>query len=419
MQAEIITIGDEILIGQVINSNAAFIAQQLNKIGVSVHQITSIADEKNSILKTLKKAERHSNIIIITGGLGPTKDDITKNTLTKYFNDTLVTNTAVLKNIKSLWKQNNNAKLLQVNIDQALVPKKAEVLMNLFGTAPGLWIEKENKTFIALPGVPFEMEALIKNQVLSKIQKKYTLPHIIHKTIVVYGIGESTLASRIEDWENQLPKNIKLAYLPNFGKLRLRLSGKATNQKTLESKINKQVQLLLPQLQDLVIEFENLDQSLEEKIAAKLTAQNQTLAIAESCTGGKISEIFTANAGASTYFKGSIVSYATATKIDLLKISKNLINKHGIVSAAVAEAMASNVIQLLGTNYAIATTGNAGPTKGDINEPVGTIFIAIAKKKTVYSEKFNFGKPRIKVINKATNKALEMLWKEILKNSQK
>ncbi|MGB1308398.1 MAG: competence/damage-inducible protein A [Oceanihabitans sp.] len=415
MQAEIITIGDEILIGQIVDTNSAFIAQQLNKIGVSVYQITSIQDNQQHILKALQEAEANADIIIITGGLGPTKDDITKNTLAKYFNDTLIQDKAVLENIKLLW-QKYNQPILQVNIDQALVPSKAISLMNYYGSAPGIWIEKNNKTFISLPGVPFEMKALIKDSVLKKLKQKYTLPYILHKTLLIYGIGESTLAQRIGTWENHLPNHIKLAYLPSLGKVRLRLTAKGDNKEILEKQINQQVQLVLPQIEEEFVGFEDQDNALETIIAKQLTKQNQTLATAESCTGGKIAETFTAKAGASAFFKGSMVCYATQAKIDLLQVPEKLIQKHSVVSKAVAEAMASNAKKILKTNYAIATTGNAGPTKGDANAEVGTVHIAIATNTGVISQKFNFGNHREKVINKATNKALELLWKEILKN---
>ncbi len=416
MQAEIITIGDEILIGQIIDSNSAFIAQQLNKIGVSVYQITSVQDDKEHILKSLREAEENADVIIITGGLGPTKDDITKKTIATYFQDTLVQNAAVLKNIELLWEKYIQQPLSQVNIDQALIPSKATALMNTVGSAPGMWLEKGNKTFVSLPGVPFEMKALIDDEVIPRLQKKYKCPFILHRTLLTYGLGESSLAERIEDWEDNLPKHIKLAYLPNLGKVRLRLSAKGDNKEEIIKEVEEQVRLLLPQIEEYFTGFEDQEESLEALIAKELSLSNQTLATAESCTGGKIAERITAMSGASSYFKGSVVSYATEIKIEVLKVPEVLIQKHTVVSAEVAEAMAANVLKLFKTDFAIATTGNAGPAKGDADTEVGTVFIAIATKDTVYSQKFTFGKPRIKVINKAVNKAFEMLQKEILKN---
>ncbi|MGM5470741.1 competence/damage-inducible protein A [Flavobacteriaceae bacterium LMO-SS05] len=414
MQAEIITIGDEILIGQIIDTNSAFIAKELNRIGVSVYQITSVQDNKTHILKALKEAEDNANFIILTGGLGPTKDDITKKTIAEYFKDTLVRNEAVTENIHLLWKQYINQTPTQVNLDQALVPSKAQVLMNKFGSAPGMWLEKNGKVFISLPGVPFEMKGLMIKEVIPRLQKAYKFPYILHKTILTYGLGESTLAARIEAWEDALPEFIKLAYLPNFGKVRLRLSAKGANKIEVEAEMQRQIDLLLPQIEDIFVGYEEVE-SLEASIGKQLTALGKTLATAESCTGGKLAESITAIAGASNYFKGSVVSYTTQAKIDILHISEDVIKKHSVVSTQVAEAMAANVLQLFKTDYAIATTGNAGPTKGDADAEVGTVFIAIASKTGVYSEKYNLGNHRTKVIHKAVNKAFEMLQKEILK----
>lgn len=414
MHAEIITIGDEILIGQIVDTNSAFIAKHLNKIGVSVYQITSVQDDKEHILKSFKEAEENADIIIITGGLGPTKDDITKKTIAEYFQDTLVRNEAVTENVKSLWKNHVDKIPSQVNLDQALVPSKAQVLMNKVGSAPGMWLEKNGKIFISLPGVPFEMKALMENEVISKLRSTYKFPFILHRTILTYGLGESNLAARIEKWEDNLPKFIKLAYLPSLGRVRLRLSAKSDDKVLVETEMQKQVALLLAQIQDIFVGFEE-DESLEAIIGHQLTKLKKTIATAESCTGGKIAESFTAITGASRYFKGSVVSYATESKVKLLKIEKSLIDKFSVVSSQVAEAMAASVLQIFDTDYAIATTGNAGPTKGEADAEIGTVFIAIATKNGVFSEEFNFGNHRTKVINRATNKAFEMLEKEILK----
>ncbi|MEO6346635.1 MAG: competence/damage-inducible protein A [Aquaticitalea sp.] len=414
MYAEIITIGDEILIGQIVDTNSAFIAKQLNKIGVSIYQITSVQDDREHILKAFKEAENNADIIIITGGLGPTKDDITKKTIAEYFDDTFIRNKEVTENIKFLWKTYIDQVPSQVNLDQALVPSKSQVLMNVNGSAPGMWIEKNGKVFISLPGVPFEMKALIENVVIPKLSKTYKFPFILHKTILTYGLGESNLAARIEKWENNLPKFIKLAYLPSLGRVRLRLSAKSDNKSLIDTEMQKQIQLLLPQIKDIFVGYEE-DESIEAIIGQKLTQLNKTIATAESCTGGKIAESFTANAGASRYFKGSVVSYATESKINVLKIDNALIDEFSVVSSQVAEAMAASVLELFDTDYAIATTGNAGPTKGDSDAEVGLVFIAIATKNRVYSEEFNFGNHRTKVITKAVNKSFEMLQKEIFK----
>jgi nicotinamide-nucleotide amidase len=415
MQAEIITIGDEILIGQIVDSNSAFIAKQLNKIGLSVYQITSVQDDKTHILNALTEAENHADIIIITGGLGPTKDDITKNTLAEYFNDTLVPDASVLKNIQELWEKYIKQELSQVNIDQALVPSKAQVLMNHFGSAPGMWLEKGPKVFISLPGVPFEMKALIDNEVIPKLRTQFKLPFILHKTVLTYGLGESKLAERIEAWEDNLPNFIKLVYLPSLGRVRLRLSAKADDKAMVIAEMNKQIADLMPQIQDIFVGFEE-DHSIEALIGKKLTELGKTLAVAESCTGGKISEQITAIPGASKYFKGSVISYAVQAKIDILQIDPTIIEKYSLVSNEVAEAMAIQARLLFKTDYAISTTGNAGPTKGDDTAEVGTVCIALATPKGVFSEKFHLGNHRTKVIHKAVNKAFELLQKEIFKN---
>lgn len=414
MQAEIITIGDEILIGQIVDTNSAYISKALNKIGVSVYQITSVQDDINHITKSMKEAEENADIIIITGGLGPTKDDITKRTICDYFGDSLVQSDAVLDNIKHIWKTYINKPLSQVNIDQALVPSQAKVLMNKYGSAPGMWLEKNGKVFISLPGVPYEMKALIDDDVIPKLRKTYKFPFIQHITLLTYGLGESMLAERIESWEDNLPDFIKLAYLPGLGRVRLRLSAKAEDKKMVEAEMEAQVKALLPQIEDIFVGFET-DESIEAIIGKQLTALGKTVCTAESCTGGKIAQSFTVHAGASKYFKGSVVSYATEAKIDILKVPEALIEEHSVVSGPVAEAMAKKALKLFKTDYAIATTGNAGPDKGDSGAEVGTVFIAIATKETVYSEKFELGNHRTKVIMKAVNKAFEMLQKEILK----
>ncbi|MDN3492502.1 competence/damage-inducible protein A [Winogradskyella bathintestinalis] len=414
MQAEIITIGDEILIGQIVDTNSAFLGKAFNKIGISIYQITSVQDDESHILKALKEAEENADIIIITGGLGPTKDDITKHTICQYFNDTLVEDKAVLAHVEQIFSKYSTAPLLEVNKQQALVPSKSKVLMNHNGTAPGMWLEKNGKVIVSLPGVPYEMKALITEQVIPELRKKFKFPYILHKTILTYGRGESALADQIENWADNLPSFIKLAYLPSLGRVRLRLSGKSFDKKALENEIQNQVNLLLPQIEDVFVGYEE-DLSLEAIIGEQLTLAGKTLATAESCTGGRIAESLTANAGASTYFKGSIVAYATETKVKILNVSQEDINTYSVVSKEVAESMAKNARTLFNTDYAISTTGNAGPSKGESDADVGTVWIAIATKERVYSEFFNFGNHREKVIGRATNKAFEMLQKLFLK----
>ncbi len=415
MKAEIITIGDEILIGQIVDSNSAYIAKSLNNIGISVYQITSVQDDRIHILKALKSAQKRVDFVLMTGGLGPTKDDITKTTLAEYFEDTLVQNTKVVEHIKNLWKKYIKQPLLQVNLDQALVPSKATVLMNNSGTAPGLWMEKDGTVFISMPGVPFEMKALMRNEVLPRLSKTFKLPFILHKTILTYGLGESVIADRISDWENQLPNSIKLAYLPNLGRVRLRLSSKGFDKAKVQTDIQAQIDTLLPQISDIFVGFED-NNSIEQIIGKQLVKMGKTLSVAESCTGGKIASKFTAHAGASAYFLGSVVAYDSSVKRHILGVTSASIQRHSVVSAEVVEAMAIGVQKQFNSDYAIATTGNAGPTKGDSNAEVGTVYIAIATPKTVYSQHFVFGKQRERVVTKAVNMALTMMQKEIFKN---
>ena len=414
MKAEIITIGDEILIGQIIDTNSAYIAQELNKIGVSVYQITSVQDDKTHILEAFQAAEKNVDIVVITGGLGPTKDDITKTTLAQYFEDTLVYDEAVLENIKYLWKSFVKQPLLQVNIDQSLVLSKAIALMNKSGSAPGMWLEKNNTVFISLPGVPYEMKGLMNDEVLPRISQKFKRPFILHKTLLTYGIGESIIAERIKDWESALPDPIKLAYLPNLGRVRLRLSSKGFDKEAIIDGVNAQVTALIPLISDVFVGFEE-QSSIEQIIGNQLTKLGRTLSIAESCTGGKIAENITAHSGASNYFKGGLVAYAMDSKIDILKVNPELIKAHSVVSNQVAEAMAENVRQLFASDYGLATTGNAGPTKGDSEAEIGTVCIAIATPSGVFSQQFNFGKQRLRVVQKAVTMAFTLFQKEIFK----
>ena len=414
MKAEIITIGDEILIGQIVDTNSAFIAKELNKIGVSVYQITSVQDDKTHILEAFEAAESNVDIVIITGGLGPTKDDITKKTLAQYFEDVLVYDEAVLDNIKHLWKHFVKQPLLQANIDQSLVLSKATALMNKSGSAPGMWIEKNNTIFISLPGVPYEMKALMNDEVLPRISKKFKRPYILHKTLLTYGLGESVIAERIKEWESALPDSVKLAYLPNLGRVRLRLSSKGFDKPAIIKGVDAQIETLLPLINDIFVGYEE-QSSIEQIIGNQLVKLGKTLSVAESCTGGKIAENITAYDGASAYFKGGIVAYATESKIDILKIDPKLIAAHSVVSSEVAEAMAQNVRKVFNSDYGIATTGNAGPTKGDSDAEIGTVCIAIATPNGVFSQEFNFGKQRLRVVQKAVTMAFTLFQKEIFK----
>ncbi|NYJ28298.1 competence/damage-inducible protein A [Allomuricauda sp. ARW1Y1] len=414
MQAEIITIGDEILIGQIVDSNSAFIAKELNKIGVSVYQITSIQDDKEHILKSLQEAGERSSVVIITGGLGPTKDDVTKHTLCEFFDDKLVRDESVLNHIEELFRKYISTPISDLNREQAMVPSKATVLHNSFGTAPGLWMKKGETAFVSLPGVPYEMKNLMLKSVLPKIVEDYERPHIVHRTILTYGLGESAVAEKLEDWENNLPSYIKFAYLPSLGSVRLRLSAKGENKEALMAGIDEEVKKMYPLIGDIIYGEEEEDGRVEKQIGALLKDKEMTLSTAESFTGGSIAERITKVPGASHYFKGSLVCYATEAKIKVLGVPQALIDEHSVVSEQVAIAMAQNVKEKLGTDFAIATTGNAGPTKGDSDVEVGTVYIGISGPKRTFAQKFVMGKHRERVVEKSVNKAFELLYKEIL-----
>jgi nicotinamide-nucleotide amidase len=415
MTATIVTVGDEILIGQIVDTNSGVIAKSLDKIGIAVHEMLSITDNKQHILKTLTSLQNKVDLVVITGGLGPTKDDITKKTLCEYFEDKLISDDKVLAHVTQIIEGFFKRPITQLNIDQALVPSKCQVLFNQVGTAPGMWMHKEKTVYISLPGVPYEMKYIMGNQVIPKLVSEFERPFIIHKTILTYGVGESVLAERIENWEDNLPEMIKLAYLPSPGRVRLRLSARGKDEAVLQNELKIQIEKLQPLISDCLVGFEE-DESIEVVLGRLLTEKKFTISTAESCTGGKIASYLSSVPGASNYFNGSIVSYATEIKIDILDISKDLINEFSVVSKQVAEAMATQVQKKFKTDFAIATTGNAGPSKGDSEAEVGSVFIAIATPKGVFSEEFNFGQPREKVINRAVNKGLELIYKEILKN---
>ena len=414
MLAEIITIGDEILIGQIVDTNSVFISKELNKIGVQVYQITSIQDEHSHILEAFSKAEKKVDIVIVTGGLGPTKDDITKETFCEFFDDHLIEDKAVLKHVKEIYKKFTTNPLPE-SLHQAFVPSKATVLHNNFGTAPGMWMEKENTVFISLPGVPYEMKNLIKESVLPKIVKKFNCPFIYHKTLLTVGMGESEIVKIICVWADELPESIKLAYLPSLGRVRLRLSSKGEIEKNVRTAVDNQMDKLLILLKDIAIGYED-ETSLVQQISKLFIKKGLSLSIVESCTGGKITEMITAESGVSAFFKGGMITYATHIKSSVLGVDEKLINKYSVVSSEVAEAMAIQSNKVFDTDYAISTTGNAGPTKGDADDELGTVYISIASAAGVFTEKFDFGQPREKVIGRATFKALELLQKEILKN---
>lgn len=415
MLAEIITVGDEILIGQIVDTNSAFISKELNKIGVQVYQITSIQDDREHILASLDEAKERADLVLITGGLGPTKDDITKQCFCEFFDDTLVEDPQVVEHINYLFSHYFDKKPLPSNLLQAQVPSQAKILHNSNGTAPGMWMEKDDIVYVSMPGVPYEMKHLMREQVLPMVIEKFHRPHIYHKTLLTYGMGESAIEDRIGDWAHELPKHIKLAYLPSLGRVRLRLSAKGPDESQLKKEVDAQMNVLHAIVEDIAVGYEH-ETSVTQRIGELLMEQHKTLSLAESCTGGALAQEITTHPGSSAYYRGSIIPYATELKTSILGVDAQLIAKYNVVSIPVAEAMAQRSNVVFKSDFAIATTGIAGPTKGDGDAEIGTVCIAIATPKGVVSEKFLFGKVRERVIQKTVNKAFEMLLREISKN---
>lgn len=411
-QAEIITIGDEILIGQITDTNSTFIGKALNDIGLEVSQVTSIQDGSQPIKNTLSAALKRADVVIITGGLGPTNDDLIKHVLCEYFDDELVQNTAVLEHIEWLFEHHINAPISDMNRDQALLPSKSIALKNNYGTASGMWFDHQGKIVISLPGVPYEMKGLMQNKVIPELSERLSLPVILHKTVLTYGVGESSIAEWIADWENNLPDYIKLAYLPALGRVRLRLTARGAHREFLEQAVDENIRSLHDYIGQYIHGIEGRG-SLEQQIGEKLIGEKKSLALAESCTGGRLAAKFTAIPGASAYFKGSAVVYATEAKQNILGVSKKTIDEFSVVSAETSEAMAVKVREKFEADYGLATTGNAGPSKGDSDAEIGTVFIALAHSGGVESQHLKLGNQREKITEKAVLKALTLLYNKI------
>lgn len=414
MKAEIITIGDEILIGQIVDTNSAWMGQNLNLHGIEVYQVTSVHDNHDHILKAFADAESRVDLVLITGGLGPTKDDITKKVLCEYFGTELVFQPEVLEHVRSLLTS-RNVIINQLNRDQALLPASCTILHNSAGTAAGMWFERNNTIFISMPGVPFEMEAIMTEEVFPRLIELGITQSIVHKTVLTIGLPESMLAEKIEDWENALPPFIKLAYLPSPMAVRLRLSGYGTNKALIETEIGKQVKELLTLIPENVFGFD--DDNLARAIGRLLVETSKTLAVAESCTGGNIAQVITSNPGCSAYFKGGVVAYSNEIKNKILKVPEEILKTFGAVSQQVAESMALGVRTELNADYSIATTGIAGPDGGSEEKPVGTVWIAVAGPSGVISKMHNFKHNRERNIIRSTQTSLNMLRILILKDN--
>jgi nicotinamide-nucleotide amidase len=411
MQATIITIGDELLYGQTIDTNSAYMGRELALLGIRVREILSISDDKSAILEALARAEQASNLVLITGGLGPTKDDITKVTLAQYFNTTLVRNQEILAQLEAFFASRNRP-MLQSNADQALMPASCTPLRNDRGTAWGMWFEKNGKVFVSMPGVPFEMEALMQQEVLPKVKTYFQLPVIMHKHILTAGIGESFLAEQIADFEDNLPTNIKLAYLPGIGSVKLRLTANGTNREVVQEALDVEVAKLVAQIDKHIYGYD--DDQLEEIIGKLLTAKDKTLATAESCTGGYIASQITMVAGSSAYYNGSVVSYTDESKQALLGVKQETLDSFGAVSEETVREMLLGVCTKFGTDYAIATSGIAGPAGGTSDKPVGTVWLAYGSPTGMRTKKLTFKGNRKQNIQLTALMALELFRKYLI-----
>ncbi len=414
--ASIITIGDELLIGQVVDTNSGWMAQELNKIGVWVQYRVAVGDVKDDIIKALDEEGKRSNIILITGGLGPTKDDITKPLLCEYFGGKMVVDESALANVKNIFETILKLPMLENNLKQAEVPDVCTVIQNRRGTAPGMWFEKEGKIFVSMPGVPHEMKGMMSDNVLTLLQQRFNMPHIVHRTLLVAGIGESFLAELIKNWENSLPPNIKLAYLPNYGMVRLRLTTNGDNKDEVEKELDIQFNELKRLVQEYLVVDEDI--ALEALTGRLLKENNKTVATAESCTGGYIAHLLTSFPGASTYYMGGIVSYANDVKENLLSVDQDIINKHGAVSEETVRAMAKNVLEKINANYAIAVSGIMGPDGGSAEKPVGTVWIVVANQERAEVKKMYFRFDRKRNIELTATNALNLLRIFILKEAK-
>ena len=411
VKAEVITIGDEILFGQITDTNTQWISTELTNIGIRTTRKSSVGDDEQAILDILQEAETRADVILITGGLGPTKDDITKKTLCKYFDTELYINDDALAIITSFFVKRGRP-MTELNRQQAALPKNSTYIANHWGTAPGMWFERNGKLFISMPGVPFEMKSLMTNTLLPKLQAFFETPVIHHKMLRTVGIGESFLAERIANWEDNLPPHIKLAYLPSFGQVKLRLTATGSDLEQLKKDNQAEVDKVLPLIEDHVFGYDN--DEMETVIGKLLKERDQTVATAESCTGGYVSHLITKVAGSSQYFMGGVVSYSNDVKINELGVKPETLADFGAVSEQTVIEMAEGVSQRMNTTYGIAASGIAGPDGGTDEKPVGTIWIACAGPKGTVTQKLQLGKYREQNIQYTGIYLLNLLRKQIL-----
>lgn len=406
VHTEIITIGDEILYGQVVDTNSAWMGAELGKIGIKIKQITSISDEEDHILRALEQASTRADVILITGGLGPTKDDLTKKALTRYFNTGLVLHEPSLADVTLIFSRYGR-ELTELNRQQAFLPANCEPVRNILGTAPGMWFMQNGKIFVSMPGVPFEMKRMMEDIVLPRLKAHFGIPEIIHKVVQTIGIGESFLADRIADWEDNLPPNIRLAYLPSLGSVRLRLTGADDGSGNLQEQLQQEVDALSALIPEYIFGYGEI--SLEEAIGNLLSAEALTIATAESCTGGNVAYKLTSVSGSSQYFIGGLIAYANEVKVRELGVDQAVLDQQGAVSEEVARAMAEGVRQKFGTDIGVASTGVAGPTGGTDEKPVGTVWIAYADETRKVAKKLFYNKNRFLNIEYSTLQVLNLV----------
>ena len=411
MKAQILTVGDEILIGQVVDTNSAWMGQQLNLQGIHVDKIVSISDTHEAITNVVDQGFAEADLILMTGGLGPTKDDITKKALADYFEVDMYFDESTFNRIQRLFKKLGKEPL-HAHKEQCYMPTNADILMNKMGTAPGMWFEKNGKILVSMPGVPYEMKYLMSEEVLPRLKKQFPGQPIAHRTILTVGEGESKLAARIDPFVEALPKNIKMAYLPDIAQVRLRLTGTGDNEKVLNDLLDKKVEELKPQISEFIYGYE--DEKLESAVGKLLKEKGKTLCTAESCTGGYIAHKLTSISGASAYFMGSIVAYDNAVKMNQLQVQPSTLKQHGAVSEETVTEMVKGALNLLKTDLAIAISGIAGPTGGTPDKPVGTIWIAVGDKNNIKTYKLNLWKDRMKNIEYSTTVALNVIRKFLL-----
>jgi nicotinamide-nucleotide amidase len=429
VQASIITIGDELLIGQVIDSNSAWMAQELNKAGIAILRRVAVGDSWNEIWKALDEESKYAQIILITGGLGPTSDDITKPLLCKYFNGKMIVNKEALANVKHIFENVLKRPMIERNLKQAEVPDVCQVIPNKRGTAPGMWFEKQlpylpeealkesidsKQIFVSMPGVPFEMQGMMEEHVIPELKKQFVLPYITHRTLLTAGIGESFLAEQLKEFEASLPSHIKLAYLPNYGMVRLRLSTSGFNKELIEEEIQQEFKALQILVGDHLVT--NEDEPLENVVAKLLLSKNKTVTTAESCTGGYIAHLFTSIPGSSKFYNGSVVSYSNEVKEDVLQVGPHILQTKGAVSEEVVIQMIPGVLNVIDSDYAIAVSGIMGPDGGTAEKPVGTVWITVGNKERTVSQKFFFRFDRMRNIQLTATNAFNLLRKFILEN---